>query len=583
METLAQTPDTKIAPQSHHYAKLIECLTIHVVSQNDNEIKSPLGAPQRAQALLEHMEDLYAQAKLPENRANLQNKWMYGVKPDTECYNNVMKAWVSSKEPMFASRAQTIFDRLEQNNKITGALPNVESYSMAIEAWCSSKENVAVFKATNMLKRMEDFVQKYKLNIGDVEKSGDIDSSIRKEDPEPEIMFCETCYPTLQTYKSVLQSLAQSREKTSAEKANAVLNKMEHHFQTKATTIKPDVECYQLVLQTWSKSKSTSAAYRAAKLLSRMEDNQLRPDQSCFTYVIDLLAEKSGSNDAAVKADAALLRMEKLYITVDDSVKPTWNQYHDVISAWAKNTSIENAAERAVQVIDRMEELPNETNDGALISPNTQIYTTAIKAFRNSSSPFINKAREAYSLYQRMMDEYLSGNEEAKPDILSFNCLLEVCASAKNGEREIKNEAFQIAAQAFQDFREANDFGPVNNMTYRLILECCSNLLPPGKKQVQAIERIFQNCCRDGLVDEVVLGHLRQWVPFTTYKRILGNKVDGLQNTLPAKWSRNFKNKTTLYANGVEEKPLETSGIICHKMQGLREKRNQKLLRGGRI
>ena len=146
-----------------------------------------------------------------------------------------------------------------------------------------------------------------------------------------------------------------------------------------------------------------------------------------------------------------------------------------------------------------------------------------------------------------------------------------------------KMEAFGIASKAFQDLRDAPHFGSPDNVTYRRILECCSNLLPPGKKQLEALEKIFQNCCRDGLVDEIIHDHIRQWVPLSHYKRMIVHHVDKKKHTLPATWSENLKTKTILHSKSTGGKNTAEAGIRAHMMKGLREKTNQKILRGGRI
>merc|ERR1712232_244466 len=155
---------------------------------------------------------------------------------------------------------------------------------------------------------------------------------------------------------------------------------------------------------------------------------------------------------------------------------------------WAKSRNAINASEKALKVLDRMETLPNATNDGSLTKPNAKIYTAAMKTFRKPTSEPINKARGVYSLHERMLDDYLSGNEDSKPNVDSFNTILQVCSKAATGDIRSQVEAFGIATQALQDLRDSPQFGNADSITYRRILECCSNLLPPGKKQLQAIE-----------------------------------------------------------------------------------------------
>lgn len=582
MEDLANSSDSsEIIPESKHYAKLIETFVMSadstLVTKNVDILQ---GAPQRAQAILEHMEEMYSNTLSSQP----QEKWKDAVKPDVECYNNVMKIWSASKEPMSASKVQKVYHKVTSRKSYDDSLPNMETFEIMIDTWCSSKQHSAIFKVTAVLRQMDEYVQKHKLNIVERQEEDEDVNIDPDEDTHAEIVNADTCYPTLKTYKSVLQFLAASKQRESAYIAHGILKKIDQNFQAKASNVKPDLDCYRLVFLAWSKSKSKRAAPRSEKLLSWMEENHMRPDQLCFAYVIHTLASSPFLENAAERSDAALVRMENVYHTVDNNVKPTWKQYFDVISAWANDETTKNSTEEAIKVLNRMETITDVDTDGLLIATNSKVFIATMKAFLHPHADPLTKSKQVFMLHERMLDEHLSGNEEAKPNVESFNIILQVCSKiTPEVDARTKLEAFGIASKAFQDLRDAPDYGSANNITYRRILECCSNLLPPGKKQIEAIERIFQHSCRDGLVDETIHDHIRQWIPLSNYKRMIVQHIDKKKHTLPASWSKSLKRKTILYSKSVGGKNTAEAGMKAHMMRGLREKTNQNILRGGRI
>ena len=603
-------------PKSHHYSNVIEAFAKHGEyyyntknSKNEMDMEE---SPQAVEALLDHMEEI-------SQSITTESSWKKNIQPSMSCYNNVMKTWVASKnvELMSASRAQSIFDRMmkkmdqfenisniESINK-KNVMLNVESYEIMIQAWCHSKEGGASFKATSMLKLLEDYVKDHNINkaMNDtINKAddlnpihGDVDIDTRNESTRHNYI----CHPSLQIYKTVLACLVRSsRHKTSAIKSENIINKMIQGYKANETNVKPDLECFRYVLRAWSKSTSKNAANRSEKILTLMKQNQLRPDHECYAIVIQMLSNCSSSfNDAADRADYILQQMEDAYEKIDINLQPTWKQYHDVITAWARKKSNDDAPNRAMTVFHRMEHLQNQTNDDFVIKPNTHIYTAIMKVFAYSTSNQLQKkAKKTYQLHQQMLNEYLSGNQNSKPTIESYNILLEACALSKHEDENAMQEAFGIAVDVFQELRDSFDFGNnPNNTTYHLLLDCCHNLLPPGKKKLQLIEKTFQNCCRDGLVDKLIFQKIQRMVPHWLYNQMILLKLEDSNNgrNIPTSWGANLKTKNAfnvhddIFMFGTDDKSFGTTtkgtNNRMDQMKGLRNKVNQKLLRGGRI
>ena len=132
-----------------------------------------------------------------------------------------------------------------------------------------------------------------------------------------------------------------------------------------------------------------------------------------------------------------------------------------------------------------------------------------------------------------------------------------------------------------------------NAETYKLLIDACGKLIPKGLEQQKALETIFNNCCRDGLVDDRVLRQFKKTAPFDLYQdTILLNaqtSTDGDGMILPEEWTRNIGHRVRT-AEGRRPQPLSpdvgfvmTKSMADYKMRRLRSKKNQRLLRGGRL
>jgi len=543
----------------------------------------PRGIPQRASQILEQMEKL---SMIPGS----------SVKPSIETYNSVIKAWSLSHEHRAASMAQSIFHKLARlPNRRRGYNyyepinasdeyavssvsasdidPNECTYKTMIRAWCQSNQKGAAFNATGYLFEMEDMWQ-----------SGH-----------------DIYQPSLDDYLRVLKAWSETEtRKYASRRAISILNKMES-FQLG----RPNADCYKYVLLTISKTNPKhmgDLGLEVERLLSNMDDSGLTPDADCFTAAIrtwknSALHHSQSSESSklvksdALKADEMLHKMAEMYHrTSTVYVKPTTLNYNDVIEAWSKS-SANGAAERVEELLVSMEKQSN--NGDSQVSPNYESYKFAIDAWTNSYK-LDDKVERSMSVLNRLLAQHCAGNMQCKPTVDCYNAVIETCQSAysigKNNEKII-----QAVTTTVQKLRHSNDCNP-NSTTYTLLLRTIAELLPLDSKN--AIEVIFTNCCTEGLVDDTVIKAFQAVATNDMYQRIIMSAAmdDDLisTKTLPKEWTRNVYGKEVRVrvAEGVRTLPLTVHGTFVNdsnlffseqKMEKLKSKRNQRLLRGGRM
>mmetsp|Transcript_40059 Transcript_40059/g.58548 ORF Transcript_40059/g.58548 Transcript_40059/m.58548 type:complete len:860 (-) Transcript_40059:160-2739(-) len=617
-------------PTLHHYNSAILAFTNCTSFRHNEEEQSfsPLmipsstarGTPQRAQRILEKLE---SSPSLPS--------------PTIQSYNLVIEAWSTSTEHHFATMAQRIYDRLLHQNTESAATntgvagdvtPNLETYQSLIRAWCKSS-NVhggAAHWATKILSRMLFKLEHEKNNGNRKKKDEDI----------------ENIEPTMEDYRLVLECWSKSRIKNAAARSLSILQKMEHLYTSRITNQRPTVECYKQVLVAISKSKMTeiknnttdandSMGQCAVKLLDEMEERQIQPDSDCYSAAIKTWCNSAISkhrhnkdrrkrskrgeikmnenNDPGIDAGIAhdlLQRMNDMYHKSSIVlVKSTRCNYNDVLRAWSISGA-NDAAERAEELLSEMEK---EQKD---LAPNKESYILTIESYAKRKNTSVitsdgsdDKVEKSLELLQRMMHQYESGNVLARPDTDVYNSVLNACAKCFSKDEKIRRNAMRVAIENVQNMREqAKEEGrgvkcKPDATTYRLLLEACRNLLPAeGGEREKAVEAVFNRCCLEGYVDTEVLEVFQKIASPELYrKRVLlivtggeGGSGESKERTLPEKWTRNLRYRGRTLEGKKAAPTLSIDGTFAniqemnqYKMRNLRERKNQRVLRGGRL
>jgi len=365
---------------------------------------------------------------------------------------------------------------------------------------------------------------------------------------------------------------------------------MEARFIRGDTSVKPTASTYTTVIKAWMRSGESGSTRRIEDIVSSLEQQQrptmsdssssdlssngdnnndindtqiqrdpsgvlIQPDTSIYNALLNCWA-KDG-RPATRKAESVLERMEQAYrIDGNDSLRPNVVTYTTVIDILSKSPNPNLAAERALQMLDSMEDAyltttnddttdtttptnpttspPTPNRSHHAIRPNVYTYTAVISCYARSRLE--DKAVHALALVRRMEERFRGGNEGARPNAVAYNNVLNACAYTTGGPKAIET-AFRIACVAFDEIRSSDYLDPTH-VTYGTYLSVCGNLMPESGERDALVEAVFKRCRREGLCSEMVLDNL--WAAASERLRV--ELLDGVEDgsKIPKRWYRNI-------------------------------------------
>ena len=258
-----------VKPNSSSFHTVIKawarCATKPASDTNRNAVKPS----DRAEQLLQLMEQLYEEDPM---------EWR-DLKATTLTYNSVLSVFSHSavQDRTAAERAESILGHMKDLYEATGdtsVKPNNITYDTVIQAWAKSRGCEAPLRAQQLLEHM------YELYT----QRGD-----------------KALKPGIYTVGSVLHawSKASSERPDGAQRAQELLEWIQHQHQQNHRLVQPDTVCYLSTMAAWLKSQSCSSLDRVKHthdLLSRMENLcqagniQSRPNTVCYNIVLNACA-----------------------------------------------------------------------------------------------------------------------------------------------------------------------------------------------------------------------------------------------------------------------------------------------------
>lgn len=581
---LLQRQSTPIDTNIYSSSSSIEAQTTQttqqrIMNKSDKQLQQDIakfassGRVEEAQALLEQMESMYytnsngAATKIKDGTSVI-----IAAAPNVYSYAKVLHAWAKRSavtkgktvEDMSycAKRAEGILARMielsspsiisahknnnanNNNNNIESSsptiLPNRVCFNSCMAAWanCGVRGQYAAKKTEKLLRQMEQLY-----NI-----TGDINIK-----------------PDIVSYGTVINAWAQSGAgRLAAQKAEAVLNKMVRLYEEDVVRAnananngsnnkhatdgssaklvsqpfqnKPSIVAYNTVIKAWARSNTGKlGARRAQALLNRMgeryrdgTDKDLKPDLRTWNTVITAWA-KSGEKFAGKEAENVLRRMNEFYIAENEThLLPDIMAYNSVLDAWSKSRA-SGAPQRAQAILDHLEVL-------AVKKPSLKLdrrtYSTVINAYAKSSE--FKKAHNAVSILNRMEPAGVT------PDVFTYTAVINACAFSHR-----KEKSYDIALEILQRMREPNSEAAPNSITYKTILQACTNLFQHNSpKRDKEVERTFEWCKEDGMCCDMVLLQLKRAASQSLLPQLVGYDVANLEFItivdVPSEWSRNI-------------------------------------------
>lgn len=221
-----------------------------------------------------------------------------------------------------------------------------------------------------------------------------------------------------------------------------------------------------------------------------------------------------------------------------------------MINAWAKSGS-PDAAMRAEDILLRMiKSFKSQTF--ATITPDAVTFASVLNALAKSKT-VIAKAEKCSSLLKAMIELHEEdGSYDTRPNIICYNTVLNACAFSAQTSVDEQKRALSVAVETFNQLRQAKYGVTPDAVSYGNMLKCCANLMPPGDQRNGMASRLFASCCDEGLVGGMCLDEIRRCLPQRAlfplfadcgYEPLRKNqKAYAVQlRELPRAWTKNVK------------------------------------------
>ena len=226
---------------------------------------------------------------------------------------------------------------------------------------------------------------------------------------------------------------------------------------------------------------------------------------------------RSGDYEAARRARQILLTVER-----NTKLRPNLKTYTNVLDCFAKsreNISLE-FAKRTIQKMERKGP-----------KPNVHAYTALIQNFARSKIPY--KAVEASRVLQKMKT---SSNPGARPNILSYNAVLNAAEHSDPTGGAVTEEALKVACQTFEEIQTSSV--AANHVTYGSFLGVLAKLMPSSSRQ-EIVGLVFRRACKEGQVSPLVVRKLNQALESSSQVLALMEGYD--EESIPEVWRVNVR------------------------------------------
>ena len=403
------------------------------------------GQVERAEAVLQTMEDLYYTTSDP------------AVRPNKACYGALVWAYVKAGggEGDKTAKQQAEATVLRMSNMCN---LDHDSWNGILASWTQSGDDDAAERTAAVIQWLEKEIH-----------SDDAASQPPNTSTESTTTSSKSLHIT--TYNSLLGSYARSKNpQQGARLASDLFQWMQEHRDEK---LHPNAITYLAIITAWRNARNPAQADSMLRLACekiRKDSSATLPlDERHFNICLSAWAESSDP-EALKKAESLLDEMESVGL-VPDIV--TYNSLLKVIS---RHAHPKVAARRCLSILRETQRL----NRSGLLSQGPDIisYNTTIAAVARSGDS--RKMKQAVDLFQEMT------NRGVKPDRATYNTIMSMYA---------KNDEPEKVQQVFQSMEKAADAGTSglrpDFKSYTILLQAWASAGKP-KAALQTLENMIE-------------------------------------------------------------------------------------------
>ena len=353
--------------------------------------------------------------------------------PDQYTYSAVLNGYARAGR---ADDALQLFKKLEESQLEE---PDIICYSNLI--WAQAKAGNRA-EAENILSKMMDAMDK--------------DKAI-SETQDPEVIK-----DFMSGWNALLASWTESREMGSDDSIRMIIDRLQKEAESRNWPQVVTGYTYNMLLSSMARQGKGDKVEEIFDWMDQQENNRLRPDRD--TYLNVLLAWCTSGD-----MEKAHLRLKQFcQLIKDGSLHPPIleaQHFTIVIEGWA-STNHPQKVEKAMETFELM--------DSVNIQPNVVTYTCLlwILAKREDGG---DPGLSSLPLFQKMEDEWQSGNEHARPNSITYNALLYGLSHSSSPN------ALQIAEQYFEEMR--NNGLKHNVILYNTLMSAWAKQKRPDKTE----------------------------------------------------------------------------------------------------
>ena len=442
-------------------------------------------AAQKAERILNQIEEQYESGEA-------------SFKPDKILYNSVLGLWARSSDRKAAFNAEKLVQRMErlsQSEVRSDLAPDVYTFTILIDSWAKSREDIAASKTAEILEKIE----------------------ASQETKTHKVV------PNTALYNAAINVFASMNtiDKKNAKVAYDILKRMKS-MTARFPSVYPDIVSYNSVIKACARTGEAEMAQELLEFLESPSNGGVNPDSYTYNCVMNAWGKKTGSMEAAQNAQLLLRRMTERLKTGPDTIS-----FNTVLNAWS-NVRTSYAADRAEELLALMEKASQMNGN---VKVNKKSYTSVLKCLAHSGSNDV--PHKVVSILERMMDQLKSGNEDALPDVVTYNAAL-IAFCSTQGSSDEKRHALNLAQITFQDMQQAPNVNP-DKLTFQLMFRACDELIEDRAERLPFIRNLFRQCCVEGIVNNDILNALKSRAPSIYDDEVSNRSI----SQLPSEWTCN--------------------------------------------
>jgi pentatricopeptide repeat protein len=376
------------------------------------------------------------------------------IRPSTMSFGSVMHAWVLSGRSQAPQKIEEWLQRL---------------LKLHDEGWSDLQPNTVIY---NML--LNSYAR-----VGKVDQAQKILDDMLEKGP---------VYPDQTSFTTVLHAHAKSQHAKAGERAEALLTRMQQLYQEGESSVKPNVLSYTSVMECWARGANGERAeqllHHLEELYHETQDPDLQPDVPCYNTVLHAWSRSNKPQRAdellktmfsegnvdqrsfnivlaawaqfgdADKAEAILTRMHELAQEGLVDCRPSVVTYNTVLDSWTKSKQ-KNNWKRARDILNHMEQL-YQTGDEQ-VQPNVRTWNTVLNCMAKSGK---------VDLAEDVMDQFTQAAKEGRtdggPNVRTWNTLLAACIGKRDNNR---------VKQIFERMKESCK---PDIVSYNTVINCCA-------------------------------------------------------------------------------------------------------------